>query len=146
MSGPRVVKGGRTGRGRRIERKTERQRKKLPIRRERTKARLRRDFARRVDSLVADLRRFASLRGADDRIAHLRSCIERLDLCLDEKPQSAPLRRQAHFCRETLARLRDDPDRADRVKLPLPLDDPEQLRLVAKARIRRPASSRTSWN
>ena len=133
-------------RSRRTERRTDRQRKKRPVRRERTKAQLRREFARRIESIVSDLRRFERIRGADRRIALLQSCIERLDRCLDEKPQSSALRLQARCCRETLLLLRGTPESAQRAELALPLDDPERLRLVAKARIRPPASTRTSWN
>ena len=120
----------------RIEKRTERQRRKRAVRTRTTKAELRRRFASALRRLVADLRGYDKLRTAPGRERRLRACIVALDACIEEKPQCNILRVQRHFCLEALQELTGSPAGAVDVELERPLAEPEGMRLALKGRLR----------
>jgi hypothetical protein len=130
----------------RIRRRTERQLQKRSVKKQQTKAQLRREFDAQVHELVARLRKFARVRGLPERERHLRAAIEMLERLLEEKPQSDLLRAQREHCLEALKEMLADPERADSIDLEIPLAEPDGIRLVLRARIHPPASDRKSWN
>lgn len=126
----------------RIDGRTEKQRRRRAIRTSSTKAELRRRFASNLRRLVEDLRGFDHLRTAIERERRIRACIVALEACIEEKPQCHVLRVQRHYCLEALQELTSKPSAALRVELRRPLAEPEGMRLALKGRLRVHGSGR----
>jgi hypothetical protein len=120
----------------RIEERTEKQKRKRAIRTKPTKAELRRRFASKLRRLVEDLRGFDKLRTAAGRERRVRACLVELEACIEEKPQCHVLRVQRHLCLEALQELASNPSEAMNVELQRPLTEPEGMRLALKGRLR----------
>ena len=120
----------------RLDGRTEKQRRRRAIRTRPTKAELRRRFASRLRRLVEDLRGFDHLRTAADRERRIRACLIELEACIEEKPQCSVLRVQRHFCLEALQELTSNTSGAFDVELQRPLAEPEGMRLALKGRLR----------
>jgi hypothetical protein len=120
----------------RIDERTEKQKRRRAIRTRSTKAELRRQFASKLRRLVEDLRGFDKLRTAAGRERRIRACLAALEVCIEAKPQCSVLRVQRQRCLDALAETTSGPSGALEVELQRPLVEPEGMRLALKGRLR----------